>query len=89
MKRDRAEYMREYRRRQQMARVVITKPDEHSVQRIAELEEEVARLKRELALRRGVEELVESHGPALDRLAGQRTAQAKRDEILRAINKGK
>ena len=51
MGRDRAAYMRDYRRRQQMARIVVAKPDPSQAVCIAELEDEVRRLKRELASR--------------------------------------
>jgi hypothetical protein len=68
-KRDRAVYMRDYRARRRPADEPI---GESPAIRIAQLEAEVARLKRELALRPNE----------------RQTAQAKRDAILRAIQRG-
>jgi hypothetical protein len=68
-KRDRAAYMRDYRARQRSADEPIG--DSEAV-RIAELEAEVARLKRELS----------------QRPTDRQTAQARRDAILRGIQRG-
>ena len=68
-KRDRAAYMREYRRR--LWEDSLRTPDPDRV-RIAELEAEVARLKRELA----------------SRPEQRKVAQAQRDAVLRAIQRG-
>lgn len=68
-KRDRAAYMRDYRARQRPADEPI---GPSPAVRIAELEAEVARLKRELALRPN----------------DRQTAQARRDAILRGVQRG-
>jgi hypothetical protein len=79
-KRDRAAYMRQYRTRKKIDLTTTPGRIEAAFDiikadvRIRELEAEVARLKRELAARQ-----------PLDRKA----AQAKRDAILRGVNKEK
>lgn len=92
MARDRAAYMREYRKRQRREQIMDTTMPAQAVRdlvetqdRVRELEAEVRHLKAQLAQRPSI---VPSLTPAPTTPGYRKMTQAERDAVLRRISKG-